>query len=279
MSPIPPPAVVAPYDNLESCLNLARTRLNDAIQAIGGDILTDAQPFTAAMTNGAWRKLQAYLANLGFAKYKRKYFAYALPVVATTDPSISTQWSWTFFFDGTSYYETAASVLPNDLICPLYLKERQTGSNGRFYRMQFCPDGLPEFQKLGWNRYWEWKNDIIYMPGSTFSMDLEVEYAAYDYDFVVTAGVLGNPGTSPPTTPANMQVPIMRCQSSLANYIAAECAMGRDDVDVQSFVTTAEADAKLIVNNEVKLKQRTPVQRQAYSGNRGRDQLWGSRGY
>lgn len=277
--PIPPPTVVAPYDYLESVLNLARTRLNDAIQSLGGDILTDVQPFTGTMTNAAWRNLQAFLANLGYAKYKRKFFGYAYPVTATYDPSQPNLLTWTYFFDGVSYYQSyPVSLLPNDFICPLRMGERITGSNSRFVPMAMKPDGLDEWQKRPWNGQFEWKNDAIYIPGSTRSMDFEIEYAAYDADFVTyTNGsgqvVLGNPLAS--LTPANMPVPIMRCQSSFANYLCAEVAMGRDDLDVQDFIAKAEKDAKLLFNNaDAKLKQRTPVQRRSYRGsNRGRN--WG----
>lgn len=279
MPQITAPTPLAPYDTLESCLNVARVRLNDAIQQLSGDILTDEQPFTGTMVNSAWRKLQAYLANLGYSKYKRKFFGYALPVTATNDPSQPNTWSWTYFFDGTSYWTyPTTSILPVDLICPLYLRERQTGSNSQFRPMQFRPDGLLETQKQPFNCQWEWKNDQIYIPGASYSLDFEIEYAAYDADFVTTNDVLGNPNLTPAITPANMLVPIMRSQSALANYIAAEVASGRDDVDVPAFIADAQSDAKLIANPEVKLKQRTPVQRGSYS-RRGRGLMWGTQGY
>lgn len=283
--PIPPPPVLAPYPVLETALNLARTRLNDAIQNIGGDVLTDTQPFTGAMVNGAWRNLQVFLANLGYSKYKRKFWAYALPVVASTDPSSECFWSWTQFFDGVGYFAPpTVTVLPQDFIAPLVIKERQTGTNQVFHRMQMAPDGLPEGMKRPWNGCFEWKNDAIYMPGSTYSMDFEVEYAAYDYDFATYTPVdgqgpiLGNGST---LAPSNMPIPIMRSESAMANYIAAECSNGRDDVDAQPFLDKAEKDAKLLMNNsDVKLKQRRPVQRRAYSGrNGGRGQLYGAQGY
>jgi hypothetical protein len=282
MPPIPPPSVSAPYDMLESVLNLARTRLNDAIASIGGDILKDTQPFTAVMTNQAWRKLQAFLCNLGYSRYKRKFWAYGLPPVGSNDPSSETVWTWTSFYDGAGFwYPPSVPVLPSDFIAPLVVKERQSGSNQIFSYMRSAPDGLPEGQKRPWNGIFEWKNDAIYMPGSTFMMDMEVEYAAFDADFVVTNGVLGDPATVPATVPSNMPVPIMRCQSSFANFLAAECAMGRDDVDVSGLIDMAEKDAKLLMNNsDVKLKERRPIQRRAYSGRRGGScQLWGTQGY
>lgn len=262
--PIPPPSVTAPYDFLESVLNVARTRLNDAIQSLGGDILTDTQPFTATMVNSAWRKLQYFLANLGHSRLKQTFIAYALPVVASTDPASQTLWSWTQFFDGVGYFAPpVVTVLPQDFILPLRLWERQTGSNQIFVPMQMAPDGLPQGYKIPFNRWFEWREDAIYMPGSTVSMDLRVEYAAYLPDFITTNNVLGDPNQQ--LTPANMPVPIMRCQSALANYIAAEAGKARLDDAGSAFTAEAETDAKLIMNTEVKLKQRTPVSRRPYA--------------
>lgn len=263
---LPPAPVLPPYDSLESCLQVARTRLNDAIASLGGDILQDTQPFTATMCNSAWRQLQAYLSNLGYQRYKRKFWVNALPVVNSTDPSVQVQLTWTYYFDGNDYfYPPTVQVLPSDLIAPLRLAERQTGTAQVFSPMRLCPDGLPEGMKRSWNTFFEWKNDAIYMPGSIMVMDLEVLYAAYDNDFPVNADgtiVLSNAGV--PVT-----VPIPRGQSALANYLCAEMASGRNDVDKAAFVAAAQVDANLIVNNsDVKLKQRRPVQRKPYANRR-----------
>lgn len=277
MPSITPPlsSVTAPYDSLNSILNTVRTRMNDAIASIGGDILTNDQPYTQQNANDGWRNLQAEIANLGFSKYKRKFWGYGLPIVASTDPSSETQWTWSYFFDGTSYYAPPeCSVLPADFICPLKMKERQTGTNQPFILMQMAPDGLPECRKTPYNRCFEWKNDAIYMPGSTYSMDLEVEYAAYDADFVNQ----GDP-TDGGVYWYNLPVPIMRCRSALANFICAEAAGARGDMDAQAFLDAARRDTKLLFNNsDVKLKQRTPVSRRPY----GRGSSWqlnGNSGY
>ena len=265
---------------LETALNLARTRLNDAIATLGGDILTDTQPFTGAMTNAAFRNLQAYLSNLGYSRYKKWFTGYAYPPTAAQDPAVMNSLSWTQFFDGVGYYSTPdVDVLPFDLIAPLRVMERRNNgavpysaavSNLRFSPMTLMPDGLPEGMKRPWNGFFNWDNDVLVFPGSIVSMDLKIEYAAYQPDFVTTNDVLGDPNTSPPTVPSNMPVPIMRSESALANYIAAECASGRDDVDAPTFLAAAEKDAKLLMNNsDVKLKQRRPLQRRAYAGSRG----------
>ena len=276
----PPPPVTAPYPVLETALNLARTRLNDAIASLGGDILTDSQPFTGAMVNAAWRNLQAFLCNLGYSKYKRWFTGLNYPPCAALDPSVMCFLTWTQYFDGVGYWPVpTVDVLPYDFIAPLRVLERRNNgavpynaavSNLKFTQMTLCPDGLPEGMKRPWNGFFNWENDHLTCPGSTVPMDFKIEYAAYDADFITTNNILGNPATNPPITTSNMQIPIMRSESAMANYIAAECAVGRDDVDAPTLLAAAEKDAKLLMNNsDVKLKQRRPLQRRAYAHSRG----------
>jgi hypothetical protein len=274
--PIIPPSSSAPYPMLETSLNLARTRLNDAIASPGGDILVDGAPFTGTMVNGAWRNLQAFLCNLGYSRYKKWFMGLAYPPTASLDPAVMNYLTWTEFSDGISLYTDNVGLLPQDLIAPLRVMERQnngavtysaTVQNMRFTPMMLCPDGLPEGMKRPWNGFFSWENDALVFPGSLRSMDFKIEYAAYSADFLTVDNILGN-GSS--ITPANMPVPIMRSESALANYICAECSVGRDDVDAPTFLAAAEKDAKLLMNNsDVKLKQRRPLQRRAYAHSRG----------
>lgn len=286
----PPPPVTSPYPMLETALNLSRTRLNDAIASLGGDILTDAQPFTGAMVNAAWRALQAFLCNLGYSRYKKWFTGLRYPVTAAQDPSVMNFLSWTQFYDGVGYYSTGVDLLPQDFIAPLRVTERRnngavpydaTVNNTRFTPMLLCPDGIPEGMKRPRNGFFNWENDMLVFPGSLISMDFKIEYAAYSADFITTNDILGVPTANPPIAPANMPIPIMRSESALANYIAAECASGRTDADAQSFLAAAEKDAKLLMNNsDVKLKQRRPVQRRAYAHSRGGQGFYGqNQGY
>ncbi len=289
--PIPPPPVLAPYPMLETCLNLSRTRLNDAIASLGGDILTDQQPFTGAMVNAGWRNLQAFLSNLGYSRHKKWFMGLAYPTTEALDPAVMNFLSWTQFFNGVGYLSAPdVDLLPFDFIAPLRVFERRNNgavpyyastSNLRFTEMLLCPDGLPEGMKRPWNGYFNWEDDKLVFPGSLVPMDLKIEYAAYLDDFITTNDILGDPATTPPTTPSNMQVRIMRSESALANYICAECALGRDDADAGTFLAAAEKDAKLLMNNsDVKLKQRRPVQRRAYANARGGQGFYGqNQGY
>lgn len=253
--PIIPQILTAPYDNLESILNLARVRVNDAIASLSGEILTDTQPFTLEMVNAAWRTLQEFLANLGYTRSKKEIVLAAIPSVTSSDPGSQVSLNWSSYYNGSGYdIPPTAPVLPQDLILPLRLWERQTSLTGTFVPMTQALDGLPDYPKLPWNHFWEWREDAIYMPGATIAVDIRLRYAAYLPDFIASA-----------TTPfASQVVPIMRCKNAFAYYIAAEVTGPRADPDAPTFTAAAEQAARLIFNREVAQKQRTTATRRPY---------------
>lgn len=261
MPPIPAPPPLAPYDVLDSILNATRVRMNDAIQSIGGDILTDQQPFTQEMSNDGWRKLQSFLANLGYSRLKKPLLLTSFPAVADLDPSSWTTLDWTFYFDGVSYWTPPdVNLFPSDFILPLRVSERRSGSQSGWSKMTMAQDELPALRKTAYNGCWLWENDTLYMPGSVYPFDLRMEYAAFLPDFLTAGSVQWY----------QQPVPIMRCKNALSYYICAEAAGIRNDMDADPFIVKAEQEARLILNQEVSQRQRTPVRRRCYSGgNRG----------
>jgi hypothetical protein len=265
---IPTPQPSAPYAVVNDALNLARTRINDAIVSIGGDMLTNTQPFTQVMSNAAWLKLQQFLASLGFSRNRKRTVLTGFPVVGSTDPASECRLNWSYYFDGVSYFTPPETpVLPQDFIAPLRIGERHstgfqatlTTSFSRFTKLTLAPDGNPDWQKRAWNGWFDWRNDEIILPGSNQIMDLEIFYAAFLPDFNTVGEVQWY----------NQPIPILRSTSALANYIAAEFAAPRGDLDAGSFVSAAEEDSRLIYNNaDVPLKQRNNLSRRSYSGHR-----------
>lgn len=260
--PVVPVGTGAPYDTVDSVLNTVRTRINDAIVSLGGEVLTDNQPFTQEMSNTGWRKFQSFLADKGMSRFRKRCVLSAFPVVGTQDPASETLLNWSSFYDGVSYwYPPGTQVLPQDLIQPLTIGERITGTNATFTPVEMAYNGrLPDWRKRGWNGWWDWRDDGLYMPGSLYSMDLQLYYAAFLQDFV-TVGELQW---------YQQPVPVMRCKSALANYICAEFAAPRGDMDAAAFTAAAEQDARLNFNVDVRPKQRVNVSRRSFSGrNRG----------
>ena len=118
----------APTDSVETALNMARVRLNDAIQNLGGDILTDSAPFTLTYVNNAWRRLQELLVNLGFTWLKPETILRNVPLVTNADPGSQMYISWSECFDGTT--TQPGPLLPQDMIAPLVLWERVQSTAG-----------------------------------------------------------------------------------------------------------------------------------------------------
>lgn len=252
------PVTAPQYDTVNTVLNAARVRLNDAIESIGGDILTNTAAFTQTLVTIAWRKLQEYLANKGYAQLIGDEILVGCPVVGSVDPAAKTWVDWTYYFDGTNYWQPPyGPVLPPNFISPLKIWERPTGQNAAFGEpMELWIDGLPSVQKVGWNHIWEWRNDKLYMPGSIYSMDLRLRYVSYLPDFITTAE----------TAWYNQPCPITRCLDSFAYYICAEMSAARGDTDAANFKGLAEEAAGIIFNRDIKMRQRTNIRRQSRSG-------------
>jgi hypothetical protein len=261
--PIPPPAVNAPFSTVDSVLNLVRSKMLDTIGSLAGDILTNVQPFMQEYTNAGWRELQFFLATLGYSSFKVPFIGKAYPTVDSTDPATWTTLSWTQFVNasGGVFAPPSIDVLPANMILPLRVSERVTGTQSRFYPMAMAKDQLPEPRKGPYNGSWIWENNLLYMPGSIYSMDLRMELAIYLPDFETT-------GVAPTQTFWYQQpVPLVRAKTALAYFICDEIIKAREDAS-GTFRPDAERAAKQIYNIEVSQKQRVPTQRRPFCGHR-----------
>jgi hypothetical protein len=252
--PVVPTVGAAPYDTVDSVLNLARVRINDAIQTIGGDTLKNTAQFTQVIFNAAWRKMQDSLANKGYDGLVERVILTGIPATTDLDPASQCFVDWTQAFIGGTYYD--APVLPFDLIVPLKVWERPTGQGWGFSEMTNYMGGLPSCMKQGFNRVWQWHGNRIEFPGSLAIEDFQIEYAKYLADFLDATDDQGL--TVPWYT---LQVPIVRCQDALADYVAFEFTAARGDADALAFQASAEAKTGKIFNREVRQKQRVNLRR------------------
>ena len=227
----------APLDSAETALNYARVRLNDAIQNLGGDILTDTAPFTLTYLNAAWRRTQELLVNFGFPWLKPETILTNVPAVVNLDPGSQMYINWASCFDGAA--SQTGPLLPQDMIAPLALWERVTSTAGSFFPMDRLDNGLPAVPKTSRNTVWEWRNGAIYVPGATVVSDLRIRYAGFASDFVSPSGVGGVPYAAQP-------IPIVRSVNALAWFICAEVAKARGDTDAADFDTKALTATKFI---------------------------------
>lgn len=228
----------APLDVVEYVLNLSRVRLNDAIENLSGDVLTDNWPSTLPYLNGAWRRCQERLVDLGVTWFKPEIIFSSVPLVTSTDTGSQQNINWVNFNDGTN--PQSAPVLPQNLITPMLLWERATSTapTGAFYEMSRVDNGLPAIPKQSLNFNWEWRDGAIYIPGATVLTDIRVRYAGIYPDFVLNTT----------TSFSTQTIPIPRIANPLAWMVCSEVAKARGDTDTQSFDTQAENYLRLIFN-------------------------------
>jgi len=104
----------APLDTLESVVNTARSRLNDAIVAIGGEIFTDNSAFGLTAIIAAWRRTQEYLASRGFQDLIQETIFKNVTACASPDQGQFVWFNWTQYFDGNAPHNTP--VFPQNMI-------------------------------------------------------------------------------------------------------------------------------------------------------------------
>lgn len=225
----------APTDTIETILNAARTRLNDAIASLAGDVLTDNQPFTTQMVNNAWRRMQRTLAAQGYLILVEETIITAFPA-GSSDPGAFSWIDWTGYFNGTSFTPSGTICLPQDFIEPLRLWERATGTSNPFDDMDEILNGIPAIPKQDWNALWEWRQNRVYLLGANAAADLRLRYQSYFPDFTDISASGGSAQT----------IPIIQCQDPFSWYICSEMASSRGDLDAKSFDAMADAAATMI---------------------------------
>lgn len=231
--------MAAPYDQIETVLNTARTRINDSIQALGGNTFTDTADYTPVIVNVAWRVLQNKLRSIGytgFARLKDDLIISALPASASTDTAVQNYITWTGFYDGVS--TNGAKVLPQEFMAPLVLWERPNEDANslpaaqNFRMMDPTLNGIPtNGPKQSRNLNWDWRDDQLCFPGTTVVWDLRIRCLTFLPDFPVN-GI----GEIITTTP----VPIVDCLDPFSNLIAVEFSRARGDLDTAAFASAAD---------------------------------------
>lgn len=230
----------APYDSVENVLEAARVRLNDAIQSIGGEVLTDSAPFTQQIVNNAWRRLQELLSNFGLSVLNRDVIFLAVAATEETDQGLFVYFNFAEYYNGSSQ---TAPVFPQDMIAPLALEERVNGSTANFWPMDQVFNGLPTAPKGPLNLLWEWRDEQIYMPGATGATDIRLRYQRYLADFENNTPIADTPWYG-------QDVPMMRVLNPFAWYVCSETAKARGDLDAAEFDKQAEVAANLIFNRD-----------------------------
>lgn len=244
----------AAYDTAEYVLNNARAALNDVMESTGGDILTDDWPATYVYLNQAKRIVEHELASNGVEFNVKETLLLSIPTVQSADPTQQVWISQSGYFDGASNHANPA--LPADLIVPLRLWERFSGTQNPFFQIAPASDGIPgTLMQVQQFRYWDWRTDAIYLPGATMTNDIRMRYVSY----------------SPELTGPTSVVPFRRSAIAIA-FMTAWCfAAPRGAANAPSLMDMAKVEIDQIVSSTTRKKQRSGVSKRAYGGSTGWD--------
>jgi len=171
-------------------MNLVRGLVNDSqAGATGtpgeGQIFTDnpvISPFTQPFLNSSIRELYRELRNVGQPTLiKDNVLILGLTPVNSPryglgqpDPAVQVFLSFGGYFDGLEM--NGNLLLPSDVITVERVWERQFGTTNLFVPMEQPQFGLSSCLQGPVFAIWEWRNDSIWMVGSTEKRDLRLRY-------------------------------------------------------------------------------------------------------
>lgn len=270
--------IVAPtagsYPTIEDVFNSVRVHVNDtfagATATLGeGRIFTDSWTPNITILNLALQHLQRDLENYGFPTTREVTFIIngLTPIngplgLGVPDPSVQVYLSFNGYWDGSVLH--GSPTLPLDLLTPLKISQRQTGSGNPFAPVLPAPDGLPSINQafsLGW---WNWITDKIFFNGSQNTIDIQLTY---------TGGVPKYPLSINPNTFPTTLIPFLDSQEALSYWAAyIFCAPRLPKGGAEELAAGYRAAMIEMANRWIRMTQRTPVVRQAFGG-------WGGEAY
>lgn len=212
---------VTSYPTIQTITNLVRSDVRDdmagATNTVGeGQILVDNTTVSVTMANffnsavrELCRRLRIVQAPMLIAD---NYIIRNIPPMngpmgfQVADPSVQVYVAFNGYYDGTEWHATYG--LPQGCFQVLRCWERETSSNDVFNDMGEPSDGLAGiYQTNGWGR-WEWRQDMVCLPGSLDYRDLRIRYL-----MILNALFVAN------ANPATTYLPIMDCEEAVARII------------------------------------------------------------
>jgi hypothetical protein len=248
---------IAGYPIVEDVMQLARTAINDMTRDTAGRILTDTNPATLVYLNASIRRTQRELANNGITTNIRDNVVVSgLTPAGASDPSVQVTLNKQGYFDGAVTH--AQPVLPADLIFPLEVWERVTGSAGQFIFMPHVQESLESRLPGSYFGEWEWREEQINLTGSTQTEDLRLRYEA-------SAAVLGLGINFNTTT-----IRIADGLDVLAAGIVYQYAFTRGSAMRQEALQMWQHEADVLINRYVRKDQRVMYRPRGFRAGAGR---------
>jgi hypothetical protein len=237
-----------------------RTILNDS-EVTGGDVLTDTAVFTFDLLNSAFERVQLELASVGVEVQTAYAWLIALPSMPKTDPEarliVDDTGANIIYPNGIGNVFSLTPQLPTDLILPLKLWERQSGTaNYTGPPMKQPNDGLLNMVQQTYLVDWEWKSEGLRFRGALQVQDVKIMYEKALRKLVA------------PTDP----VPIRGVVNAAAFFGAKTFCASRGGAITPQYEKDAMDEIYLLKAISTRRRQRKQVRRQPYSGRGGRSQ-------
>lgn len=235
------PSIVVPFgqfDNAGTIATHAQALLNDQ----GGNLYVAVAAGTQApgqinlipYMNVAYRKIQRSLANIGSTVFTEDDVYAIIPAITAVDPSAVVTYQ-----------------PPGDLLNPLKLWERQSGSSDDFVEMIDMTErgGLPSQMQGPALGIWEWRVDAIYFLGATQDRQIRLRYQKQLPDLI--------DNTSP--------ILIRSCRNALTFFTAALASQSRGSPLARDWDAAGQDALNAILSRDIRSRQRSPVRRKPYS--------------
>jgi len=244
------------FVTVESVTLLIRAIANDMIFSQAGEILTDNANFMLPLLNDSLEWFTNEVNNHGVSTFTKETVITPLtptPSPQPVDPATQVNVSDSGYFDGFILNTGAQQFVPPDLLVPLFMWERQTGSTENWLEMVERPDGLPSVQPSLRLRIWEWRQDALVMPGALQSNDLRLRYTGSLAMFVSAQDTLYFRGAT----------------GALAYYMVSSYLMSKNPQAATQAESRANERMNQICTRSARMKQREPITRRSYGNPSG----------
>lgn len=242
------------YVSLETVTLLIRAIANDMLYSQAGEILTDGANFMLPLINDALEWFSNEVNNHGVSTFTKETILTPLtPTETPTDPGAFVNVSDNGYFDSVALKMGPQLQVPPDLLTPLYMWERETGSQEDWVDMIETPDGLPSILPSLRFRIWEWRQDALYMPGAVQSNDLRLRYTGSLAMFVSISDTLYFRGAA----------------GAIAYYMVSTYLASKNPEASQAAESRAVQRLNQIATRSARGKQRELITRRSYGNPRG----------
>lgn len=252
---------VSSFPTIQTITNLVRSDVRDdmagSTDTVGeGQILIDDISTSVTMANffnsavrEVCRKLRIVGAPMLIAD---NYILDNIPPLngpqgfQVADPAVQVYIGFNGYYDGSRWHNGHGDTwqLPQGCYQVLRCWERQHASNNVFCDMGEPANGLAGvYQTLGWGR-WEWRQNMVVLPGSLDYRDLRLRYK-----MILNALFVAH------ANPATTYLPIMGCEEAVARTIDRLYAVRQGGAVYEMRKVEADSAVLDLLKEEVQLKQ------------------------